>query len=84
MFGLFNKNKTNITTVITKTSSQIQYEKDIEKQVYLQSITCPNCKRVNKNFRLTRFSQNYVGTNIHVVSSKCTKCNTEWDTKYKK
>jgi hypothetical protein len=85
MFGFFNKkenkNESVITTRITKTSSQAQYEKEIWKKIKLQADTCPNCKDINRDNSGIPLQVGY--TNTYIIHCKCKKCNTEWETEYK-
>jgi hypothetical protein len=76
-----NNDEYVIITRITKTSSQAQYEKEIWEKIKLQADTCPNCKSISKDYSGIPLQLGY--SNTHIIHSKCTKCNTEWETEYK-
>jgi hypothetical protein len=81
----WNKKKKNddyiITTKITKTSSQAQFEKEIEKQIWLKANTCPACG--NEDKESSGIPLQDFNSKIYFIHSECTKCNTEWETRYK-
>jgi len=80
MFWNKKNNDYVITTKITKTSNQAQFEREIKEKVEQQSSICPECGHIN---RPRMFGSTYVGTNIHTSYGECEKCGTKWEVDYR-
>lgn len=82
MFKRRKEKRSVIKTIITKTSDQVQHEREVERQAFIQARTCPECGRVNPE-AYPGIPMKYEGTNTYVIHSNCSVCETEWKVEYK-
>ena len=76
-----NKNDYTITTKITKTSSQAQFEKEIKEKVEQQTSICPECGHKNRP-RMIGTTYEY-DSHLHTSYGECEKCGTKWEVDYR-